>query len=208
MIRRPPRSTLFPYTTLFRSPPEIVVEEAPPHVVNVVGIAMVGGEGSNDRLERRRAPGRDLQRVESAPRLALHPYGTRAPGLPRNPCDHLEGIVLLLLQILVRQVAVGLARAPHVDTEGRVAVLGEVAVHRVITRARAVALAVWDVLENRGDLDVGRRLGKPQPGAETATVTQGDPDVFLNVCRHSAIPAVDEIPVLRPFSAAGGSHAL
>src|SRR3989449_10384347 len=26
MIRRPPRSTLFPYTTLFRSPPERVVD--------------------------------------------------------------------------------------------------------------------------------------------------------------------------------------
>src|SRR3989442_3160127 len=32
MIRRPPRSTLFPYTTLFRSPPEpqLVLEEQPP----------------------------------------------------------------------------------------------------------------------------------------------------------------------------------
>src|SRR3712207_9467298 len=25
MIRRPPRSTLFPYTTLFRSPPDIII---------------------------------------------------------------------------------------------------------------------------------------------------------------------------------------
>src|SRR2546427_8583959 len=29
MIRRPPRSTLFPYTTLFRSPEPAVVENAP-----------------------------------------------------------------------------------------------------------------------------------------------------------------------------------
>src|SRR5215210_8275669 len=28
MIRRPPRSTLFPYTTLFRSPPDLRVEGA------------------------------------------------------------------------------------------------------------------------------------------------------------------------------------
>src|SRR5256886_14749347 len=27
MIRRPPRSTLFPYTTLFRSPPQLVESE-------------------------------------------------------------------------------------------------------------------------------------------------------------------------------------
>src|SRR3712207_1107969 len=35
MIRRPPRSTLFPYTTLFRSPSEL-------HVVHVFGIAPIG----------------------------------------------------------------------------------------------------------------------------------------------------------------------
>src|SRR2546429_4272652 len=29
MIRRPPRSTLFPYTTLFRSPPRVSTEAAP-----------------------------------------------------------------------------------------------------------------------------------------------------------------------------------
>src|SRR3712207_7630727 len=28
MIRRPPRSTLFPYTTLFRSPPRLAVNQA------------------------------------------------------------------------------------------------------------------------------------------------------------------------------------
>src|SRR5439155_17088208 len=41
MIRRPPRSTLFPYTTLFRSPLD-------DHVVDVVGHvdAFLGGDGS------------------------------------------------------------------------------------------------------------------------------------------------------------------
>src|SRR2546427_3362820 len=29
MIRRPPRSTLFPYTTLFRSPPAVPTEPSP-----------------------------------------------------------------------------------------------------------------------------------------------------------------------------------
>src|SRR2546422_5656517 len=41
MIRRPPRSTLFPYTTLFRSPPRmIVLEYAPPKATRFV--ALVG----------------------------------------------------------------------------------------------------------------------------------------------------------------------
>src|SRR3712207_8216436 len=56
MIRRPPRSTLFPYTTLFRSP---VVLGA---VLPLVGVAArrrgrrwIGGAGHRDRgvLERR-----------------------------------------------------------------------------------------------------------------------------------------------------------
>src|SRR3989449_8245171 len=38
MIRRPPRSTLFPYTTLFRSPPQI-------------GVRIVGGPGPAQVLE-------------------------------------------------------------------------------------------------------------------------------------------------------------
>src|SRR5438552_934215 len=56
MIRRPPKSTLFPYTTLFRSPRHA---------------------GARRRLRRvlghapaRRAPGRDRERAEPAPRLA------------------------------------------------------------------------------------------------------------------------------------------
>src|SRR2546427_8955379 len=35
MIRRPPRSTLFPYTTLFRSALEPALEAEPLHVVDV-----------------------------------------------------------------------------------------------------------------------------------------------------------------------------
>src|SRR3989442_1872940 len=36
MIRRPPRSTLFPYTTLFRSP-DAILTSGPPHCVHVLG---------------------------------------------------------------------------------------------------------------------------------------------------------------------------
>src|SRR3712207_7529081 len=54
MIRRPPRSTLFPYTTLFRSPRTVVVDR---HVVELadpaVGVAdeqhLAGVRGTVDR---------------------------------------------------------------------------------------------------------------------------------------------------------------
>src|SRR2546426_4953222 len=53
MIRRPPRSTLFPYTTLFRSPPPPPVAVTHPEQarVRLVGPAPgQGGERGADRL--------------------------------------------------------------------------------------------------------------------------------------------------------------
>src|SRR3712207_7293349 len=43
MIRRPPRSTLFPYTTLFRSP----------GITDVIGVEAVGATEVEIRLKRR-----------------------------------------------------------------------------------------------------------------------------------------------------------
>src|SRR2546429_6890817 len=47
MIRRPPRSTLFPYTTLFRSDSDVVEQHRPEREVGPVRTA---GVGSDDRL--------------------------------------------------------------------------------------------------------------------------------------------------------------
>src|SRR2546429_7291174 len=41
MIRRPPRSTLFPYTTLFRSPRQLIVVIVLSFVVPIVGIILL-----------------------------------------------------------------------------------------------------------------------------------------------------------------------
>src|SRR3712207_9002829 len=52
MIRRPPRSTLFPYTTLFRSDPQaerVVVEQG---AVILVGLAVTPESRRRDRLGR------------------------------------------------------------------------------------------------------------------------------------------------------------
>src|SRR3712207_9496413 len=42
MIRRPPRSTLFPYTTLFRSEPTTLAVRERPSVILVVGVNGTG----------------------------------------------------------------------------------------------------------------------------------------------------------------------
>src|SRR5258708_28832452 len=57
MIRRPPRSTLFPYTTLFRSP-RILVEHA--HDGGVERRWDVGGVRANGRRREGRLPEQDL----------------------------------------------------------------------------------------------------------------------------------------------------
>src|SRR5256885_6506229 len=48
MIRRPPRSTLFPYTTLFRSPVIVLAE----HLADDLGDAVHGGGPLDGHLRR------------------------------------------------------------------------------------------------------------------------------------------------------------
>src|SRR2546425_3338679 len=46
MIRRPPRSTLFPYTTLFRSRLVLVVRETPLHVGHLRALLVAAESGA------------------------------------------------------------------------------------------------------------------------------------------------------------------
>src|SRR5256885_11253199 len=46
MIRRPPRSTLFPYTTLFRSKDTAAAPADPPHDHGTSHLCIVDGEGN------------------------------------------------------------------------------------------------------------------------------------------------------------------
>src|SRR5690348_17389847 len=64
MLRRPPRSTLFPYTTLFRSPFD---EVAPPAGLEdrIVAAAQAQRSGNATDLESRRARKRTRSRVRS-----------------------------------------------------------------------------------------------------------------------------------------------
>src|SRR3712207_7129618 len=66
MIRRPPRSTLFPYTTLFRSREELVVEE-PLEVDVLVGRPLVedaDGPVLQQGGQERQAPPLPLRQVD------------------------------------------------------------------------------------------------------------------------------------------------
>src|SRR2546430_9319102 len=62
MIRRPPRSTLFPYTTLFRSEPQVVARAGDDHRGDAEGLER--GEPEQRRARRDAALDQDRQRSE------------------------------------------------------------------------------------------------------------------------------------------------
>ena len=161
-----------------RGPAQVLVQQAAALVVDVVGVAVVGRAERDDGLQGRRPARGDLEPVEPAPGDADHADGAAAPGLGRDPGDHLEGVVLFLFQILVPHEAVGLAVAAHVDPDAGVAVAGEVGVGQLVTVGRTVALAIGDVLQ-----DAGHRLAlgvhrQPDPRRQSAAVRHGNPGVL------------------------------
>src|SRR3712207_9519602 len=93
MIRRPPRSTLFPYTTLFRSRTGRTPRWVPHPRPGCAGGTAADGRGSADRLRHPVPDGgcRDKVTVRSR-RLAPRPRGNggdTAGGRDRDRTDHL-----------------------------------------------------------------------------------------------------------------------
>src|SRR5256885_9950583 len=73
MIRRPPRSTLFPYTTLFRSP---VQGQGVRHVRHLRAAA---GAGAGPEIAAPRGPLRRHQREQGIPRSEEHTSELQSP---------------------------------------------------------------------------------------------------------------------------------
>src|SRR3989442_6218965 len=67
MIRRPPRSTLFPYTTLFRSLPELRLDGRHGHETAVGGLVdAVAGESAGEHALRLAVTDRKSTRLNSS----------------------------------------------------------------------------------------------------------------------------------------------
>src|SRR3989442_13794001 len=88
MIRRPPRSTLFPYTTLFRSPRDEVI--IPKHSRNVydaavraVGVRVVE-VGTGEELEAAFGPRTAMVYILAGPEADTRPLSTKAIGQLAN----------------------------------------------------------------------------------------------------------------------------
>src|SRR3712207_8648881 len=75
MIRRPPRSTLFPYTTLFRSNPEVL--EPAQHAV------LLAGRSLRQLLQREDIAGLDHEPDDVAGQAALRHLGEAVVGIGR-----------------------------------------------------------------------------------------------------------------------------
>src|SRR3712207_7755953 len=76
MIRRPPRSTLFPYTTLFRSTRgadvKLVIGIVRPEKANDVLAALYRAEVKGVSISRVQGHGGELERVETSARSEEH----------------------------------------------------------------------------------------------------------------------------------------
>src|SRR5256885_16794567 len=109
--------------------------------MHIVSIPVVSRADGYDCLECRGAPRRNLKSIEAAPGDSHHPDNATAPGLRRQPRDHLHAIVLLLLCVLVEQQAIRLAATSDIDANARVAVAGQIRISQRVPLVSPVALA-------------------------------------------------------------------
>ena len=104
------------------------------HVMRVVGVPIVGRTNGYDRFECRRTARRNLNTIEPTPGNSHHPNRAIAPGLCRQPSDHLHAIVLFLLGVLVEQQTGRFTATAKVDANSSVAVTGQV---RIVSASRS-----------------------------------------------------------------------
>src|SRR2546422_5586185 len=110
MIRRPPRSTLFPYTTLFRSHPVRPARLlAGAHAGD--GVYILGGLAP--RVRRRRAGRGCADRLESANRRAASP---RSPPRSEEHTSELQSRLHLVCRLLLEKKKTLANRYPTTNT--------------------------------------------------------------------------------------------
>ncbi len=181
-----------------RAPGEIVVDHAAAEIMRIAGIAVVGGAGGDDGLQRGRPARRDLQAVEAAPGDADHADIAAAPGLLGQPGDDLQRIVLLALHILVFDQALGIAGAGNVDPRRGIAVGREPHMLAVVAQPRSVAAAIGQVFEDAGDRVLRGILRQEQARRQLSAAADRNPgqlDILDLVAEELALhaPAPDMI---------------
>ncbi len=127
----------------------------------------------------------DLQAIEPSPAFAHHADIAAAPALLCDPRQDLERVILFLRQIFIGHMTVRFAGAARVYPDGCIPVFSKIAVHRLISHACAVPLAIRNILQNSRDWRIARTFGQPDTSPQTTAVRQGDPDMFYYFsCHH------------------------
>ena len=145
--------------------------EGAAHVVDVVGVAVVGGVDGGDGTERRWAQARNLERAESRPRGAVHADPPVRPLLLGKPGDHLADVVVLLGRVLVGGEAARRAGAPDVEAaDDEATLLAEPLVLGGVGGGEVVH-PVGESLEQHGRRHL---LRQPQLCSESRAVCDGD----------------------------------
>ena len=73
--------------------------------MDVIVVAVISRAERDDRLELFGTSSGDLKPVEASPGDAHHADGPSAPRLRRDPLQNLQGVILLLLEILAEEDA-------------------------------------------------------------------------------------------------------
>ena len=92
-------------------PEFLLVDQGPTHVVNVIGVAIIGGAKRDDGFEGWRATCRHLQCIEAAPGNASHADVAIAPGFGCQLRNDLTGVQLFLRQIFIMQNSLAFAQS-------------------------------------------------------------------------------------------------
>ena len=158
-----------------RGPFQVLGDQAAAHVMDIVGIAVVGRAHGDDRLEGRRMQGRDLQAVEAAPGNPGHADMTGTPGLGSQPGDHGGAVIELLLEIFTLEQALGIAGAANIDPHAGIALAGHILVHGGVADAGKVAPPVRQMLKDRRHRVGLGVLGQPDARRQPAAVGHFDP---------------------------------
>ena len=166
-------------------------------VVDVVGVAVVGGEDRHDRLERRRLFQRHLQRVEAAVAGAEHADRAQRPGLCREPVDHPHEVVALRRRVLVGGDPARGARAADVEPAHHVPAVGQ---RGVVPAPRAhVVLAIGERVQQGGPRPLAR-IRKEQRRRQLDAVGHLDPDLFAS--SHATAKPIRSDPRSEPHDRA------
>ena len=177
------------------APGGILVDQATAHVMDVVGIAVVGGAEGDDGLQRRGLQGGELQGVEAAPGDAGHPHRSAAPAPARQPVDDLDPVLLLARQILVQEQPFGFPAAADIDPHAGIALGRDPGMHPDIAIDGPVALAIGDHLQDRRDRPLLGIFGQPDLRRHPHAIGQRDievldqPDAARAPAVHASLPS-------------------